>query len=94
MGYRILYHPKVEDDDIPALPGTVIQRVKKAIDERLLTRPDMYGKSLRKGLSGYRKLRIGDWRIIYRIDDNEVKIIMIAHRSKVYGLVFDRMPSV
>ena len=84
MGYRILYHPKVEDEDIPALPSTVMQRVKKVIDERLVTHPDMYGKPLRKWLSGYRKLRIGDWRIVYRIDDNEVKIIMIAHRSCVY----------
>ncbi|MBI4599617.1 type II toxin-antitoxin system RelE/ParE family toxin [Candidatus Uhrbacteria bacterium] len=65
MGYRISYYQEVIDDDLPTPPDTVKQRVKRAIDERLLTHPDLYGKPLRKGLSGFRKLRLGDWRIIY-----------------------------
>mgnify|MGYP001609090105 CR=1 FL=1 len=93
MGYRISYYQQVLDDDIPALPETIKKRVKQAIEERLLTNPDMYGKPLRKGLSGFRKLRIGDWRIIYGIEGENVTILLISHRSKVYQVVFHRLPA-
>ncbi len=91
MEYRIFYHPRVDSEDIPSLPNTVKTRVKKVIEHRLMTYPDLYGKPLRKGLHGFRKLRIGDWRIVYRIHDKEVKILIIAHRSKVYQLIFERI---
>lgn len=91
MEYRISYYQEVVDVDIPVLPETIKQRVKQAIDERLISRPDAYGKPLRRTLSGYRKLRIGDWRVVYRVQDDTVKIIIIAHRSKVYDRVFHRL---
>jgi len=33
-----------------------------------------------------RSLRVGEWRIVYQVDDDEcfVEISEIAHRSKVY----------
>lgn len=91
MGYRILYHQEVIRDDIPALPDTMLVRIKQAIEDRLCTYPDRYGKPLRKGLSGFRKLRIGDWRIVYEVDCATVIILIIAHRSKVYQDVFQRL---
>ncbi len=91
MEYRILYHPRVAAEDIPTLPDTVKLRVRRAIEGRLATHPDLYGKPLRRGLHGFRKLRIGDWRIVYRIDDGDVKILIIAHRSKIYQEVFERV---
>lgn len=91
MAYRISYYQAVVDDDIPALPETIKQRVKQAIEERLLTSPDLYGKPLRKWLSGYRKLRIGDWRIVYKADQETVTILIIAHRSKVYTSIVHRI---
>lgn len=91
MDYRILYHPRVDSEDIPILPDTIKRRVKRAIDGRLATYPDLYGKPLRKGLHRFRKLRIGDWRIVYRIDDKDVIIFIIAHRAKIYQHVFERV---
>lgn len=43
-------------------------------------------KSLKGELSGYYRYRVGDYRVIYEIDDSSktVTIILIAHRSKVY----------
>jgi len=43
-----------------------------------------YGYYLRGSLKGYRKLRVGDWRIIYRIIDKEIRIIAIGNRKDVY----------
>ncbi|AFZ25372.1 addiction module toxin, RelE/StbE family [Cylindrospermum stagnale PCC 7417] len=43
-------------------------------------------KPLRGELSGYYRYRVGDYRVIYEIDDelNQVTIIFIEHRSRVY----------
>jgi mRNA interferase RelE/StbE len=43
-------------------------------------------KSLKGELSGYYRYRLGDYRVIYEIDDNlsQVTIIFIEHRSRVY----------
>lgn len=49
-----------------------------------MTRPEVYGRPLRRSLKGYRKLRVGEYRIILKIKDNKVKIFVIQHRSTVY----------
>lgn len=56
--------------------------------ERLKINPRNYPniKPLKGELSGYYRYRIGDYRVVYEIDDNlkQVNVIFIAHRSKVY----------
>jgi hypothetical protein len=39
---------------------------------------------LRFSLKGLRSLRVGDYRVVFRIQKNEVFIVLIAHRSFVY----------
>jgi mRNA interferase RelE/StbE len=43
-------------------------------------------KPLKGELSGYHRYRVGDYRVVYCIsdEDQEVTVILIAHRSKVY----------
>ncbi len=43
-------------------------------------------KRLKGDWSEYLRYRVGDWRVIYRIDDavNRVNVVVIAHRSEVY----------
>ena len=43
-------------------------------------------KRLTGALAGRLRYRIGDWRVIYRIDDraSQVHVLVIAHRSEVY----------
>jgi mRNA interferase RelE/StbE len=35
-------------------------------------------------LKGYWKLRVGDWRVIYKIEARTVTILRIGHRREVY----------
>lgn len=44
-------------------------------------------KRLRGSLSGYLRYRVGDWRVVYQVDEREkrITILVIAHRSRVYG---------
>lgn len=84
--YTIEYLPEVVKIDIPALPKTVKTTIKNAIEMRLTPDPIRLGKPLRYSLKGHRRLRISDYRIIYRIDvsKNAVIIVAIKHRRYVY----------
>lgn len=82
---NIKYHPKVKSEDIPRLSSNIAVRIENAIKKRLIVNPIKYGSYLHENLKGYRKLRVGDWRVIYRIVDNkEVRIIAIGNRKDVY----------
>ncbi len=81
---NIKYHLKVKSEDIPRLSSNIAVRIENAIRNRLMVNPIKYGFYLRGTLSGYRKLRVGDWRIIYRIVNKEIKIIAIGNRKDVY----------
>lgn len=88
--YRITYHETVVRDDLPRMPPTVRRRVRRAIEQRLVSNPALYGKPLRTSLHGYRRLRVGDWRIVYRIEEREVYILAMRHRSDVYDVTVQR----
>ena len=90
MKYGLLYHPEVKDD-IRNIPANIKTRIRKAIETRLQTDPILYGQPLRQSLKGHRKLRVGDWRIIYRVEASTVIIFMIGNRKNVYNEVFRRM---
>jgi mRNA interferase RelE/StbE len=41
---------------------------KTGIEQRLLLSPEKYSEPLRRTLKGYRKPRVGDYRIVLKID--------------------------
>lgn len=84
MSFVIEYHEAVVKHDIPNLPDKIKSRIKQAIEEKLMSSPEVFGKPLRRSLKGYRKLRVSDYRIIFEIKKNKVKIFIIQHRSVVY----------
>lgn len=83
--YEVLYQEEVLKKHIPQLPKTMKSMIKLAIEERLMVDPLGFGKPLRYSLKGHRRLRVGDYRIIYRINSsNSVIIIAIKHRKDIY----------
>lgn len=84
--YEIKFLKDVTEKNLPSLPVTIEARVKKAIDERLTIDPINLGKALRGRLRGSRRLRVGDYRIIYKIDKLEHIVIIteIGHRDTIY----------
>jgi mRNA interferase RelE/StbE len=67
------------------------RRIKKAIEARLATVPHQYGEPLRKTLKGYWKLRVGDYRVVFKIVESEVWVLGIIHRKDVYGKIKKRV---
>jgi len=84
MIFTVQYSALLNTKDIARFPKADLRRIKKSIEEKLTTHPDVFGKPLRFSLQGHRSLRVGDYRVIFRIDKETVKILIIAHRSVVY----------
>ena len=85
-GDNIFYHPHVVKKDIPKLDASTKKALRRAIEAKLATRPELYGLPLRATLKKYWKLRVGDYRIVYGIKNNKVYILIIAHRKDVYTM--------
>lgn len=85
INYTVHYHPTVVSNDIPKLNGSWQKMIKKAIEQKLTTQPLLYGVPLRKNFHGLFKLRVNDYRVIYMVTEQDVKVIAILHRSVVYA---------
>ncbi len=84
INYQILYQDHVIKSHIPALSTKVKCLIKNAIEERLMVDPIAFGKPLRYSLKGHRRLRVSDYRVVYRIENKTVIIIAIKHRKDIY----------
>ena len=84
--FEVVYFPRVSKEDIPSLPSKIRVRIKKAIEERLRTHPVEFGKPLQYSWIGHRRMRVGDYRIVYKIDikNRRVIVVLIKHRKDVY----------
>lgn len=56
-----------------------------------MTAPQEYGLPLRKNLGGYWKLRVGDYRVVFKVEGEMVYILGIRHRKSVYEDVTGRV---
>ncbi|OHA82276.1 MAG: hypothetical protein A2675_00510 [Candidatus Yonathbacteria bacterium RIFCSPHIGHO2_01_FULL_51_10] len=84
--YKVVYYSQVVAYDIPLLSREWREKIRGAIEAKLTSRPEVFGTPLRSTLKGYRKLRVGDYRVIFRVESKTIKIFVIAHRSNVYGI--------
>jgi len=91
MPYRIVYHPAVLEEDLPPINRNLQLRIVHAIEQRLATEPTYYGEPLRHRYKGYWKLRVGDYRVVYRVVGQEVWVYRVDHRKDVYNLPIQRL---
>ena len=89
--YFFTYHPLVLKTDIPKLDNVVRDRIKISLERKLIISPSIYGIPLHGVLSNYRKFRVGDYRVIFIIIKNEIRILAIGHRSGVYEIIGRRI---
>jgi len=87
LTWKVLYHPKV-DKDLSRIGKSRAKRAIKAIDEKLQTEPETFGAPLRKGLTGLRKLRVGDVRIVYRVEKQRIEVLIITIGQRADGGVY------
>ena len=91
MAFTVKYHPAVKEMDLPLINVKMRERIQRAIESRLMTAPQEYGLPLRKNLGGFRKLRVGDYRVVFKIEGEIVYVLGIRHRKNIYEDVTGRI---
>jgi mRNA interferase RelE/StbE len=78
MNWKVIYHPEVADD-LASLGRVEAARLMRVIDERIRQgEPSKIGKPLYASLAGYRRLRTGYMRIVYRVNANMIEVLVVA----------------
>lgn len=95
MTYRIVVDDLVLKKDFRKIGVEDQKRIIRAIRQRLTTRPKDYGKPLKGELKGFWKLRVGQFRVVYEIRDEQVivAVIMVGFRrdEEVYRAALARL---
>jgi mRNA interferase RelE/StbE len=88
MAYTIQFRPSVWKD-IKRFPKRDLVKIKKRIEELSVNLPDLSSTKMR-GNNTFHKIRSGDYRIVYQIDDDKliILIIKIGHRKDIFKKLF------
>ncbi len=84
MGYALIVKPTAQRQ-LRRLDPPLVQKIIQKL-QQLQQNPRPPGvRKLHGAPRGYR-VRVGDWRILYTVDDQakEVQVYRIKHRSQVY----------
>ena len=82
MSYKIAFKKSV-GRDLKKIDKDQADRILSKIEEDLPEKAESF-PILAGKFSGLRKLRIGDYRVIYSILDDTVLILRISHRRDAY----------
>jgi mRNA interferase RelE/StbE len=93
MAWAIFYHPEVEND-FRRLGRTDARNIQRVIEQRLAEgEPEKSGKALSGDLAGYRRLRTGQTRIVYRVDGKRIEVLVIAVGQRRDDEVYEKAQS-
>ncbi len=81
--YSLQFTKRAEDDAV-RLDASILERVTLAIKTKLTAEPFTFGKPLSYSLHHLRTLRVGDWRVIYKISATTIIVLTIRHRKQGY----------
>ncbi|QIN80336.1 type II toxin-antitoxin system RelE/ParE family toxin [Rubrobacter marinus] len=83
MSYSLFIEVRT-DKELGKLPQDAQDRIDEAIDD-LADDPKPPASRKLQGREGYR-LRVGDYRVLYAVDDTEMRVIVtrVGHRKNVY----------
>ena len=83
----MIYQITIKESALKALSKIELQYRSRLIDaiEKLKTNPNA-GSVLKGEFSGLRRIRIGDYRIVYEVQNAQLVILVVrvAHRREVY----------
>ena len=83
--HKIIYHKKFWDD-IDRIDISKAEKIVARIEEYLSKDPVNLGKVLTGEYLGYYRYRYGDYRVIYKVLQQEkiVRILGVKHRKEAY----------
>ncbi|MDQ3520808.1 MAG: type II toxin-antitoxin system RelE/ParE family toxin [Gemmatimonadota bacterium] len=55
------------------------------IKKKLTAKPEEYGEPLVRELAGYRKLPVGQWRVVYYVEEGKILVLVLAVGKRAEG---------
>jgi mRNA interferase RelE/StbE len=71
-------------DDLEKTDRPIVKRILKKITWLSRHFDNIIPETLSADLSGSFKLRVGDWRVVYTIEDDHIVIQAVGHRREIY----------
>ncbi|MCX5667001.1 MAG: type II toxin-antitoxin system RelE/ParE family toxin [Candidatus Omnitrophica bacterium] len=83
--YKVVYLDQVEQD-LKKLDKFIIKKILARIETYLAKEPKELGKPLKGEFQGYWRYRWGNYRVIYKISEREILILVlrISRRKDAY----------
>jgi mRNA interferase RelE/StbE len=69
---------------LPKIEKTGKKKIQPVIETKPMTQPEIFGKPLRRSLKNYKKLKVGEYKVMFRIEDQSLKVFIIKLRSVVH----------
>ena len=93
--WQIKIHHLVLKEDCKNIPVAHQKQIFKTIVKKLSLDPQAYGKPLAGEFVGYWRLRVEDYRVVYRIEKQEIIVFVmrvgIRKDDRVYQELFSRL---
>ncbi|MEK7282023.1 MAG: type II toxin-antitoxin system RelE/ParE family toxin [Chloroflexota bacterium] len=82
MKFRLVYTSRAVRD-IKGIDSQSRERIKETL-ERYSESPANYAKKMVDPALGTYRFRIGEYRVIFDIEDNDIVILRVGHRRDIY----------
>ena len=93
--WQVKIHRLVLKEDFKKFSPKQRQHILAVLKKKLSLAPEVYGKPLSGKFSGYWRLRIEDFRVIYRIVKDKIQVLVIKvgirRDAEVYETLFARL---
>ena len=93
--WQIKIHPLVLKEDFKNIDPSRQRILLKAVQKKLTLDPQAYGKPLTGEFAGYWRLRVEDYRVIYRILQDRIVVLVvkvgIRKDDQIYQEFFARL---
>lgn len=82
MEHKLVYTPRATRD-IAKLDQVTQERIKKTLERYKESPFDHSRRMVNPALGSYR-FRIGEYRVIFDVEDNRIVVLRVGHRREIY----------
>ena len=95
--YKVVWQKKAEEDlrKIRRADPSTAQEIKSRVESHLATNPKQNGKPLEHKWEGYYRYSVGDYRVIYEIEERQLIILVVEvgeRKARQPGSIYGRKP--
>ena len=98
MTWEVIIHPLVFQEDFKKVGHAAQKKIIKTIRKKLTADPKAFGRPLAGEFHGYWKLRVGEYRVVYTIEETRVlvKVVKVGIRRdfEIYEELVLRIPKI